>query len=110
MIKSFLPSTTNQWKNLTLSQQGAQSISLFKKGLQTQNQKHSKLLYVGPRKLNIIHAQLRNNCSRLNADLYARHMVMSPKCKCGSPPEKQSNTTSLSALFIQWIENTSYQK
>ena len=42
----------------------------------------SKLYYVGQRKFNIILAQLRMNCSNLNAYLYSLHVINSPACGC----------------------------
>ena len=42
----------------------------------------SKLYYVGQRKFNIILAQLRMNCSNLNAHLYSLHVIDSPACGC----------------------------
>ena len=42
----------------------------------------SKLYYVGQRKFNIILAQLRMNCSNLNAHLYSLHVIDSPASGC----------------------------
>ena len=40
------------------------------------------IYYFGQRKFNIIHAQLRMNCSNLNAHLYNLHVIDSPSCVC----------------------------
>ena len=40
------------------------------------------LYYVGLRKFNIIHAQLRMNCSNVNAHLHSLHVIDSPACVC----------------------------
>ena len=37
----------------------------------------------GERKLSVIHAKLRMNCSSLSADLYTMNIIDSPKCQCG---------------------------
>ena len=42
----------------------------------------SDLYYVGLRNFNIIHAQLRMNCSNLNAHLHSLHVIDSPACVC----------------------------
>ena len=40
------------------------------------------LFYIGIRKCNVIHAQLRMNCSNLNAHLHSLHVIDSPACVC----------------------------
>ena len=42
----------------------------------------SSLFYIGIRKFNVIHAQLRMNCSNLNAHLHNLHVIDSPACVC----------------------------
>ena len=44
--------------------------------------KCSSLFYIGIRKFNVIRAQLRMNCSNLNAHLHNLHVIDSPACVC----------------------------
>jgi hypothetical protein len=37
------------------------------------------------RKLSILHARLRHQCSSLNSDLYPINITNDPKCQCGAP-------------------------
>ena len=41
----------------------------------------------GSRKLSILHARLRHQCSSLNSDLYRINITNDPKCQCGAPYE-----------------------
>ena len=41
----------------------------------------------GSRKLSILHARLRHQCSSLNADLFRINITNDPKCQCGAPFE-----------------------
>ena len=45
-------------------------------------EKCQSLFYIGIRKFNILHTQLRLNCSNLNAHLYGLHVVDAPTCAC----------------------------
>ena len=40
------------------------------------------LFFYGDRKINIIHARLRNKCSGLNQHLYRKNVAPSPLCDC----------------------------
>ena len=54
---------------------------IFKKNI-ANPLKCSSLFYIGIRKFNVIHAQLRMNCSNLNAHLHSLHVIDSPACVC----------------------------
>jgi hypothetical protein len=41
----------------------------------------------GTRKLSILHARLRHQCSSLNSDLYRIYITNDHKCQCGAPYE-----------------------
>jgi len=41
----------------------------------------------GSRKLSILHARLRHQCSLLNSDLFGMDITNDPKCQCGAPFE-----------------------
>ena len=57
------------------------SYDTFKKNI-ANPLKCSSLFYIGIRKSNVIHAQLRMNCSNLNAHLHSLHVIDSPACVC----------------------------
>ena len=52
------------------------------KEMDTGSRFSSVLGTVGLRKFNLIHAQLRKNCSNLNARLHSLHVIDSPACVC----------------------------
>ena len=41
----------------------------------------------GQRRLSVLHARIRNNCSDLNRDLYQNHLTNDPSCSCGNDNE-----------------------
>ena len=49
------------------------------------------LFYLGSHSENVKLAQLRMNCSKLNAHLFSLHVVDSPKCVCGCAVEDTSH-------------------
>ena len=79
--RSLFPDIIRKWNNLDEILKAQPSYSVFK-NLITAHEKCSKLYYIGSRKVNIIHAQLRMNCSNLNAHLYGLHVIDSPACLC----------------------------
>ena len=84
---NFLPSTIKLWNDLPDTLKSATSVAKFKQCIQNkklEDKTKSKLYNYGQRKLNILHCQLRNFSSNLNADLFNYNLVDSPKClKCG---------------------------
>lgn len=87
--KSFVPSAIELWNNIPVALKETQSLGFFKRTiLQTlfptsivpQHFLH------GSRKLSIIHARLRNNCSDLKYDLFMNHVSDNNLClNCHSP-------------------------
>ena len=80
--KSFLPNVVNAWNNLVPDVTSIESLESFKNNI-TKTSKINLLYYVGIRKPSITHAQMRMNCSNLNADLFLLHVVDNPSCSCG---------------------------
>jgi hypothetical protein len=76
-MTSFIPSTVSLWNNLDLNVRNSPNI----------------LWYYGERlkKLSILHARLRHQCSSLNSDLYRINITNDPKCQCGAPFEDSIN-------------------
>lgn len=70
-MNSFLPSTIKLWNELPLQIRILPTVSSFKKAIKNIFfRKPNKLYDFGNRKENIIHCQIRNNASNLNADLF----------------------------------------
>ena len=59
-----------------------QSLSSFKYHLNLDKPCPRKLYCYGDRKIQIIHARLRNRCSFLKQHLHLKNMVDSPLCRC----------------------------
>ena len=78
---SFLPSSIFLWNSKSPDERTVEYITAFMKT------KCNVLYYYGERKVNIIHAQLRLKCSKLNAHLFSLHVVESPSCLCGNNNE-----------------------
>ena len=80
---SFLPATTNEWNNLSQNVRNAESLSCFKRQINIDRPVPNKLFQLGDRRIQIIHTQLRNNCSSLNQHLFLKNIIDSPLCCCG---------------------------
>jgi hypothetical protein len=74
--RSFIPSAVKSWNSLT-----------DKKHLGTVKERPNLHYYEGSRDVNIKHAQLRMQCSKLNAHLFGLHVIESPHCLCGNKCE-----------------------
>ena len=79
--KSLLPDCVRKWNSLDKQKRNEGSYNTFKKNI-ANPLKCSSLFYIGIRKFNVIHAQLRMNCSNLNAHLHSLHVIDSPACVC----------------------------
>jgi hypothetical protein len=64
--KSFFPSTTRDWNNLSPKIRNSGNINIFKRKKKILLEKVPFYFGWGDRKLNIIHSRLRNMCSSLN--------------------------------------------
>jgi hypothetical protein len=84
---SFVPSTISLWNNLETSIRSTPTLDSFKIKLKPPLFKPPKYFGEGSRRLNIIHARLRHQCSSLNADLYRINLIENPNCNCGAPYE-----------------------
>jgi hypothetical protein len=88
---SFIPSTVKELNKLDIAIRKLDSLSKFKTAIRLNSQSNNisvpKLYYYGPRKLNVIIAQLRCTASFLNHDLHKVHIFSSPACSCSAPQE-----------------------
>jgi len=92
-MNSFLPSTIKLWNDLPFDIRTLPTVSAFKKSLKNIFlRKPNKLYDYGRRKLNIIHCQLRNKASNLNADLFNHYLRENSNCEnCDSDCENSSH-------------------
>ena len=84
--ESFLPSTVEFWNSLPTAIQNINSLESFKKALKDSifiTPNVPSFYIQGNRRLSILHARLRNNCSDLNNDLYMNHLNALPAWACG---------------------------
>lgn len=84
---SFIPSTASDWNNLDASVRNSPTIVSFKNRIRNMSVKSPGYYHEGIRKLSIIHARLRHQCSQLHADLYRINVIDNPKCRCNAPLE-----------------------
>ena len=75
--KSFIPSAVKLWNNTPATER---NIDFIKASM---CRKSEDLYNFGSRHLNVKHAQLRLNCSKLNLHLFNLHVIESPACNCG---------------------------
>ena len=80
--QSFFPDTVKLWNDLSDEQKSIQGKSEFIQKLPNINNVSNVLYHYGERKCNIIHAQLRMQCSDLKAHLLALHVIDDPICAC----------------------------
>jgi len=81
--KSLVPSGIRLWNSLPPNVQSIQETGAFKKAL-FQQPVRNDLYNIGARRVQIVHAQLRMNCSILADHLYKLHVKDSPNClACG---------------------------
>jgi hypothetical protein len=85
---SFIPATVREWNSLNLSVRNLDTLSKFKKAIRNSISMPIPRHYsYGPRKLNIILAQLRCNATFLNYDLCKVKILSNAFCNCGAPCE-----------------------
>jgi hypothetical protein len=74
---SFIPSGIKLWNSSLNKIQDVNDVNYNSEPANT-------TFYEGQREVNIKHAQLRMKCSKLNAHLFALHVIDSPNCSCGN--------------------------
>jgi hypothetical protein len=83
----FIPSTILSLKHLDLNIISSLNISCLNLGLNKNTIKSPKYYCEGSRKLKILHARLRHQCSSLNSGLFRINFTNDWKWQCGSPFE-----------------------
>jgi hypothetical protein len=84
-MTSFIPSTVSLWNNLALTLRISPNISCFKSRIKENTFRSPEYYVEGSRKLSILHARLRLQCSSLNSDIFLINITNDPKCQCGAP-------------------------
>ena len=79
--KSLFPDCIDKWNSLDDKTKAIDDIEHFKSAIVNESFSNP-LYYVGQRKANIIHSQLRMKCSNLNDHLVKLHVKDDPKCLC----------------------------
>ena len=84
-FNSFVPSTIklSLWNDLPGEYKNSLTVSAFKKCFKNSTHellKKHKLYNHGQRLENVLHCQLRNNCSNLNADLFSHYLQDFSNC------------------------------
>ena len=64
--RSFLSAVIEEWNKLPIEIRNEDSLSCFKYYLNQDKPSPNKLYFIGERKLQVIHTQIRNNCSSAN--------------------------------------------
>ena len=85
--KSFYPSCIRLWNALDVETRSSPSIEAFRAKLNKNVAKQNKLFYLGKRQLNILHAQLRLNCSPLKSHLHKIGAINDATCACNKASE-----------------------
>ena len=81
-MNSYFPSTIKLWNSLPYHIRSLPTLSSFINAIKkTHYRTPNKLFNHGNRSQNIIHCQLRNNASSLNADLLKDYISDSSKCE-----------------------------
>ena len=98
--KSYIPATTQFWNNLDDCIKDLTSKESLKQILK-RNKPNTKSYYnIGKKKLNIILARIRMECSELNHHLFTMNIIDNPLCTCG-----RNETTN---HFLSNVHNTIY--
>ena len=82
---SFVPSAVKMWNDLPLHCRSKEYAAEISKS------SGNPLFYEGHRNVNVRHAQLRMQCSKLNSHLFQLHVTESPACTCGAESEDISH-------------------
>ena len=88
--RSCVPSSVSCWNSLQSDLREAETFLWFHHNLKDKIlavRKIPSYFMKGPRKLSVIHARIRNNCSDLKCDLFQNHLTDDTRCACGNTEE-----------------------
>lgn len=84
--RSCLPSSISLWNNLESPIKQNDSFPAFRSSLKQHllsTHEVPDYFVKGKRKLSVLHARIRNNCSDLKSDMYTNHLSNDRVCSCG---------------------------
>ena len=102
--RSCVPSSLSLWNNLDETVRNSSTINSLKKNVKSV---YSNLQIVPPyyikgdRKLSVIHARLRNNCSNLKHYLYKNFIEPDFSCRCGYSCEDANHYFFICSLYLK---------
>ena len=81
---SYIPSSVSLWNNLQQEIRNCTTFGSFKLKLSSisKQDRIPSIYLIGNRRLSVIHARIRNNCSNLNKDLFLNHLKSDSICDC----------------------------
>ena len=88
--KSCIPSAITLWNSADNSLKNSNTLHSFKYQMKKSfaiNSKEPSYYASGNRRLSVLHARIRNNCSNLNLDLFNNFLRPDPTCSCQVEPE-----------------------
>ena len=88
--KSCIPSSISLWNAADNTLKDSNSLQSFKyqqKRISSVNLKVPSYYIVGNRRLSVLHARMRNNCSNLNLDFFNNFLRPDSFCSCLQEPE-----------------------
>ena len=88
--KSCIPSSVSGWNNLNNNIRESDSYVSFRSTFKNDVLGNAQVPFYfmkGQRRLSVLHARLRNNCSDLKSDLFQNHLTDSLSCSCGNVNE-----------------------
>ena len=88
--KSCIPSSISFWNAADNTLKDSNSLQSFKyqqKRISSVNLKVPSYYIAGNRRLSVLHARMRNNCSNLNLDLFNNFLRPDSFCSCLQEPE-----------------------
>ena len=88
--KSLMPYCIDMWNELEDDVKSIVDFEVFK-NVVIEAKSKEELYNFGDRKWNIIHAQLRLNCSNLNSHLVSLHVLDDATCLCGFETENTNH-------------------
>ena len=88
--KSCIPSAITLWNAADNSLKDSNTLHSFKYQMKKPfaiNSKVPSYYASGNRRLSVLHARIRNNCSNLNLDLFNNFLLPDPTCSCQVEPQ-----------------------
>ena len=97
---SFLHATIREWNALSPAERDLSvSVETFKSKLNRKRKKPPDYYFIGKRKYQIIHANMRTQSTDLNYHLFERYLREDTACDCGAPVEDPNHYFRICPLY-----------